>query len=191
MLGRLAAMLAVLVLSGTVLAAPLPEPLGFLSYNLTDPGFAQFFVLNQSGPNSSPFPDPTWPIADSVNLSSLSLTLTDSMGNSTTFGSGFFSLELDGLSYDGPIVSSTNSYVMATLTGTLSPTTFHLNDGSTFNALPGFTATISDPAGLTDGDFAVFYANPTVSTVPEPATLLTLGAGLLGILRIRSRGFTP
>src|SRR5271167_3561378 len=129
-LGQLVLLLTVLMFSVAVVAAPMPEPLGFVSYNVTDPGFAQFFVLNQTGPNSSPFPDPTWPISTSLNLSSLSLTLTDSMGGTTTFGSGFFSLALDGLSFDGPIVSSTNTYVMGVLTGSLSPTTFTLNDGS-------------------------------------------------------------
>lgn len=186
-LGLLALLLATLLFSGAASAASVP--LGYISYNLTDPGFAQFFVLNQTGPNSSPFPDPTWPIADPLALSNLSLTLTDSGGGTTTFGSGFFSLELDGLSFDGPIVSDTNTYVMAVLTGTLSPTTFLLNDGSTFNALPNFTATITDPSGLQDGDLAIIYANSVSPTVPEPATLCMFGSGLLGVLGFARRRF--
>src|SRR5271157_2747428 len=139
-------LLAVTTVSVSVMASPIP--LGFVSYNLTDPGFAQFFVINQTGPNGSVFPDPTWPISTSVNLSSLSLVVTDSGGGTTTFGSGFFSLALDGLSFDGPIVGSTNTYVTGVLTGTLSPTTFTLNDGSTFNAQPTFSATITNSSGL-------------------------------------------
>jgi len=186
-LGQLVLLLTILMFSLAVMASPVP--LGYISYNLTDPGFAQFFVLNQTGPNSSPFPDPTWPISTSINLSSLSLTLTDSMGGTTTFGSGFFSLALDGLSFDGPIVGSTNTYVMGVLTGMLSPTTFTLNDGSTFNAQPTFSATITNSSGLQDGDFAIIYANPVSSTTPEPATLFMVGTGLLGVLGFGRRRF--
>src|SRR5271165_2025684 len=186
-LGHLVPLLVVVLFSIAAVAAPVP--LGYISYNLTDPGFAQFFVLNQTGPNSSLFPDPTWPISTPLNLSSLSLTLTDMGGGTTTFGSGFFSLALDGLSFDGPIVGSTNTYVMAVLTGTLSPTTFTLNNGSTFNALPTFSATITDSIGLQDGDFAIIYANPVSSTTPEPATLFMVGTGLLGVLGFGRRRF--
>src|SRR5271166_3289522 len=146
-LGQLVMLLTILMFSLAVMASPVP--LGYISYNLTDPGFAQFFVLNQTGPNSSPFPDPTWPISTSINLSSLSLTLT----------------------------------------GMLSPTTFTLNDGSTFNALPTFSATITDSIGLQDGDFAIIYANPVSSTTPEPATLFMVGTGLLGVLGFGRRRF--
>jgi PEP-CTERM motif len=187
-LGPFVLLLTVVMFSVAAMASPASVPLGYISYNLTDPGLAQFFVLNQTGPNSSPFPDPTWPISTTVNLSSLSLTLTDMGGGTTTFGSGFFSLELDGLSFDGPIVSSTNTYVMAVLTGTLSPTTFTLNDGSTFNALPTFSATITDSAGLMDGDFAIIDANSSV-VVPEPGTLAMVGSGLLGLLGFARRRF--
>ena len=175
-------LLAVMTVSVTVLASPIP--LGFVSYNFTDPGLAEFNIVNQTGPNSSAFPDPTWPITTSVNLSSLSLVVTDSGGGTTTFGSGFFSLEPDGLSFAGPIVSSTNTYVMAVLTGTLSPTTLSLNDGSTVKVLPSFTATITDSTGLADGDFAIIYAN---GATPEPGTLVMVGSGLIGIFGARRR----
>lgn len=114
--------------------------------------------------------------------------MTASGGGTTTFGSGFFSLEPDGLSFAGPIVSSTNTYTMAVLTGSLSPTTLSLNDGSTLNAMPTFSATITDTTGLTDGDFAIIYATPT-GVVPEPATLGMVGTGLLGILGFGRRRF--
>jgi len=178
-------LLAVMTVSVSVLASPIP--LGFVTYNLTDPGFAEFNIINQTGPNSTAFPDPTWPVSNSINLSSLSLLVTDSGGGTTTFGSGFFSLEPDGLSYAGPTVSSTNTYVTATLTGTLSPTALTLNTGATVNVLSTFTATISDPSGLADGDYAIIYATPVGPTIPEPATLVMVGSGLLGILAARRR----
>ena len=181
-------LLAVMAVSVSVLASPIP--LGFVSYNLTDPGFAQFNVLNQTGPNASIFPDPTWPVSTSINLSSLNLVVTDSGGGTITYGSGFFTLEPDGLSYAGPTVSDTNTFVMAVLTGTLSPTTATLNSGGTVTfSSSSFTATINDPSGLADGDFAIIYANTVGPTVPEPATLVMLGSGLLGILGARRRRF--
>lgn len=187
-LRHLLILLAVMTVSVAVMASSIP--LGFLSYNSTDPGFAQFFIVNQTGPNSSIFPDPTWPISDSLNLSSLSLAVTDGSGT-TVYGSGFFSLDPDGLSWSGPIVLDPNTIVSAVLTGTLSPTTFMLNDGSTVTALPGFTATINDPSGFVDGEFAIIYATPVGPTTPEPATLVMVGSGLLGMLGLRRRRFLP
>lgn len=190
-LRHLLILLAVMTVSVAVMAGPIP--LGFVIYNLTDPGFAEFDVINQTGPNSSG--DSTWPVVDSISFSSLSLTVTDSATIQYIYGSGYFSLEPDGLSWAGPTVPDpylTNPpLVMAVLTGTLSPTTFMLYDGSTFNAMPTFTAMFSDASGLQDGDFAIIYANPVVSGVPEPTTLVLVAGGLWGILGARRRRFLP
>lgn len=163
-------------------------PVGFVSYDVTNPtsGLAEFDITNQTGPNSSPFPDTTWPVTDSISLSSLSLTVNFVSGPPQTFGSGFFSLEPDGLSFTGPSVSG--AVASAVLIGTFSSTSFSLNDGSSVTVLPGFSATITDPTGtLQDGDFAII--NATTTTVPEPGSWIllgiVLGTGLLGLAKRR------
>ena len=161
-------------------------PVGFVSYDATDPtsGLAQFDITNQTGPNSSVFPDTTWPVTNSINLSSLSLTVNFVSGPPQTFGSGFFALEPDGLSFIGPDVSG--AVASAVMTGTFSTTTFSLKNGSSVTVLPGFSATITDPTGtLQDQDFAIIDAKTT--TVPEPGSWIllgiVLGTGVLGVAK--------
>jgi len=151
-------------------------PVGFVSYDATDPtsGLAQFDITNQTGPNSSVFPDTTWPVTNSTNLSSLSLTVNFVSGPPQTFGSSFI----------GPDVSG--AVASAVMTGTFSTTTFSLNNGSSVTVLPGFSATITDPTGtLQDQDFAIIDAKTT--TVPEPGSWIllgiVLGTGVLGVAK--------
>src|ERR1017187_1453207 len=162
-------------------------PLGFVSYDFIGDGLAEFDITNQTGPNSSPFPDQTWPVTNSINFSNLSLTVFFTGGGQQTFGSGFWSLEPDGLSWAGPQLPDSTLMTSAVLTGTLSPTLLDLNDGSHFNANVNFTATISDPNNLQNGDFAIIYATPASGTTPEPGTLVLMGTGALALLRFRRR----
>jgi PEP-CTERM motif len=165
--------------SFSAMASASSIPVGLVSYDVTSTGFAQFDVTNQSGPNSSTFPDTTWPVTTSVSLTSLSLTVDFTTGTSETFGSGFFTLEPDGLSYTGPVLPTSETVATATLTGDLSPTVFTLNNGSSAKVLAGFTATITDSSGtLADGDFTVINAR----VVPEPATWLLMASGLAVLL---------
>ena len=120
-------------------------PVGFISYDFIGGGLAEFDITNQTGPNSSTYPDQTWPVSNSISLGSLSLTVYYTGGGSFVYGSGYFSLEPDGLSWAGPQVPDTTLFSSATLTGTFNPTLFDLNDGSQFNANVNFSATISDP----------------------------------------------
>src|ERR1035437_7565617 len=119
-------------------------PVGFVSYDFIGGGLAQFDIANQTGPNSSIFPDQTWPVSNSISLGSLSLTVFYTGGGQFTYGSGYFTLEPDGLSWAGPQVPDSTLFSSATLTGTFNPTLFDLNDGSHFNANVNFTATISE-----------------------------------------------
>jgi hypothetical protein len=93
---------------------------------------------------------------------SVALTPTDAFGDFST-----------GSLFAAGDVSS------AILTGTFSPTSVILADGSAANIQDSFTAALTDSSGtLSGGDFAVINANTVVQVVPEPGTLLLLGIPL-------------
>src|SRR5579859_1536678 len=124
-------------------------PVGFISYDVTGTNVAQFDIVNQTGPNSSTFPDTTFPVTNSISLSSLSLLVGYSGGGTATFGSSYFTLDADGLSFDGHALSTLTGppaglfgAISATLTGSFSTTSFTLNDGSTATVSPTFSAEI-------------------------------------------------
>jgi hypothetical protein len=160
-------------------------PIGYVSWDVAFPGNSGAFdISNQTGPNSSG--DATWPVTSTVDLSSLSLTVDFSNGSTTVFGSSYFALGLDGISFDGkPIaIGGTNPLpVDATLTGTFSPTTITLFDGSTPTINPTFSAVItpSSPPDLGDGDLAIINATTGVTSgVPEPSSWALFGTCLAG-----------
>ncbi len=167
---------------------------GFISYDVTAPGStAQFDITNGTGPNSTPFPDPTFPVVTSVNMSSLALTVHFSDGSTQAFGSSYFSLNIDGLSWDGstiPIGGANPQPVSATLTGLFSPLSVSLNNGSSTSILAAFSASVtpSSPPNLQDGDLAIINATTTsTGTVPEPGTWFLIAMGLTAILLLRTK----
>lgn len=185
--------LMTILLSATASAGLLT--VGLISYDVTAPGStAQFDILNATGPNSTPFPDPTFPVTTSLNMSSLALTVHFSDGSTEAFGSSYFSLNIDGLSWDGgtiPIGGANPQPVSATLTGLFSPLSVSLNDGSSTLILAGFSASVapSSPPNLQDGDFGIINAATTSGgVVPEPGSWFLMGVGLACLLFLRTRG---
>jgi rhamnogalacturonan endolyase len=187
-LGRLVSIFALATLSLTGHATDIP--LGFFSYDVTGTNVAQFDIVNMTGANSSG--DASFPITTPVLLSSLSLTVDFAGGVSHTFGSSYFTLDADGLSFDGEQLSTlagppTGLFgaLDATLTGTFSPEMVTLFDGSLISIAPNFSATLGGAKEpLSDGDLAVINAVQT----PEPATWTMLGTGLIGLLSLVGAG---
>ncbi|HJU11748.1 MAG TPA: hypothetical protein VJ728_12770 [Candidatus Binataceae bacterium] len=157
-------------------------PIGYLSWDVTTPGLSgQFDVSNQTGPNSSVSPDATWPVTNSINLSSLSLRVDFSDGTSQAIPS-YFSLSADGISLTGkaiPIGPGNRVPIDATLTGSLSPTTLTLNNGSNVAVNNSFSVSVSDRPILTDGDLAVL--NATSGSGPTPTPTITPTPGATGV----------
>lgn len=165
-------------------------PVGFVSYDVTGTNVAEFDIANFTGINASTFPDTTFPVATPLTLSDLTLTVSYADGSTMVLGPAYFTLDSDGLSFDGEQLSTLSGSPTglfgadsATLTGMFSTDSVLLNDGSTQSIMNSFSATIDDPSGLSDGDFAVINATET----PEPSTWLLLITGLLAIFASRAR----
>ena len=191
----LAAIAVAIVVGSSARASASPLSIGFISWDVNFPGNAgQFDIINMSGPNSTG--DALFPSTTTVSLGSLSLLVDFSDGSSHLFGSSYFTLGLDGISFDGsaiPIGGANPKPKAATLTGSFSSLSLTLFDGSTVSILPTFTASILPSSGtvLSDGDLAIISAETTTggpSPVPEPGTLVLVASGLLGVLRKKREG---
>ena len=177
----------------TAQAAPIP--LGYISYDVNIPGsFAQFDIVNETGPNSTFPPDPTFPVTTTAQftLSSLSLVVDFSDGSSKTFGPSYFTLGSDGESLDGSPIAiggTTPNPISAVLTGMLSPTTLDVAGTSTSVDSSFDPATITDSPILVDGDLAIINAELASSgpAVPEPGMTFTFLVGSFMVLIISRR----
>lgn len=78
---------------------------------------------------------------------------------------------------------STDLFLSATLTATLTPATFQLSDGTTFTAGGSITANLTAPPNhflVAGTDFAPINAQPAQIT-PEPSPLVELIVGLIAL----------
>lgn len=168
-----------------------PVPIGYLAWDVTVPGSAgQFDIVNQTGPNASG--DSTWPVLTPVALTGLALSVSFSDGTTSNFGSSYFSLSADGLSFDGGVIAIGAGRALpttATLTGLFGVADVMLFDGTTTRLEPAFSTTIAlRSGGLVDGDLQIVYASGTaVAAVPEPATygLILIGLAALALAGAR------
>lgn len=162
-------------------------PIATLNFDVVGSNSVEFDITNFTGPNSSIFPDPTFPVSTSVSLTNLDLTVYFTSGPPQAFGptSGYFTLAPDGISFDGTPLSTVNAITKATLTGDFSPTAITLNDGTNQTLSAAFSVTLTDANGpLQDQDFVVISGS-TGGTTPEPTSIATMGSGLLSIMFLR------
>lgn len=148
---------------------------------------ATFDILNATGLYGSPFPDQSFPVLTSVDISSPLLTLFFANGGSVTESGADFVPDGSG-GYLGSFRIDLASFPIsnALLTGSLSPTTVQLNDGLTTETIASaFSAEILPSSGdvLQIGDSAIINANVT----PEPASWALLALGLVALASIRRR----
>jgi hypothetical protein len=167
---------------------------GFVSWDVNFPANAgQFDIVNETGVNSEPSPGTDFPISTAVNLAGLGLTVSFADGSTRTFGSTYFSLGADGLSFNGSPIAIGGSNplpTMATLSGLLSPLVLTLNTGATETVDASFTATIIPSSGstLADGDLAIIQASPSSGpTIPEPGSVVMLIGGLLTLVGLKHK----
>jgi PEP-CTERM motif len=173
---------AFLLVGGCMPYAHADEAIGYMSFLLSNPpNQGEFDVVNLTGVNSSG--DASFPVSTQLNFSGLSLT----GGTGTTF-----SLNADGISWDGSLVSAATvgALTSVTLTGTLSPTTVTLFDSSVVTLNGSFSATLTDSKGIKDGDLVVIYASTGGGgggSVPEPESLVLVATGFAGLAGLRRR----
>ena len=147
--------------------------LGFITFVPGPAGTATFNISNNTGPNTSTFPDTSFPVVTPVAFTGLTLIVNFADGTAEEFDSYNGEPEPD---------FATKPISSAILLGTVGSTILQLNDRTSAMVGPNLLAiiTAAGPSGvLTSSDFGLIEAT-MVNTVTEQAMAS-------GVHRLRSR----
>lgn len=160
-------------------------PIGYMSYDLYEPGVSSFSINNLTGDSALP---PDFNVATSLNILDATLVL---MGPSApdapihlgTIGPGEF---LDDMGNPLSVLQfdSSSGFASATLTGTLDNSSVVMEDGSTVQLDPNIVFNLYPSSGGTlqaGVDLAVIYADVATVGVPEPSVLSLILGGIAAI----------
>jgi hypothetical protein len=161
--------------------------LGFVQLISGSGPTAGFNIRNETGQDSSAFPDVSFPVTTSLAFSDLTLVVNFADGAAEEFDPSADYFSTAGVGQED-FDLATNPIESAFLLGTVGANALTLNNGSNVTISPDFVLIITDPAGsnLRIGDFALISAS-TVAT-PEPALGGILAAGLYAVIFLRRRG---
>jgi len=172
--------------AGVHSAAASSISIGTLAYDPFDSPFTTVFTIsNYTGPFALP---PDAPAADTVTLSNVILDLFDDGGLRTSIplgdvGPGPLLDPLTGTQPASLQFLASDLFVRARLSASIGPAPIALADGSMFTPLLSSIFVDLFPSSgvyLAPGDLTVIdiAGDVTAAPVPEPASLLLMGAGL-------------
>jgi hypothetical protein len=191
MRSKLLCLLAALLLVGTVFApaAVAQSSIGLASIDTPSSGDLALNITDLTGANDTLSPDFPSEVTTQVDFSSVALYFNGSL-TATPYS---FSPNGDGHSLDGDtgqFASFFDVFTELTITGDLSTTTLNVAGVGSETVASTFSATITDPTDLADGDYVYIVTTPASSgtpVTPEPEPFVMVGTGLAALAGIRRR----
>jgi hypothetical protein len=178
--------LALLVLAAfSAVASADSYGVGVLSLDPSSSGTGdEFDIQNLTGSADLP---PDFPVGTTLSFDTISLTLDFEDGTTETLTAADFTPDgFGGFDGNGSFDLTSDPITEAILTGTLSPTSVTLSDGTTETLAGTFSATLTDPSGGPLEEFDAVEIEATtgsgVTTTPEPSSGLFLVIGMAGLL---------